>query len=147
MADFVHEILVNASPETVFGFLTETDKLLQWMGTDAELDPRPGGVYRVLASGKFQAAGEFVEVVPNERVAFTFGWDEEGHPIPAGSTRVDIDLVPDGDKTLVRFVHSGLPADAVDDHSAGWNYYFGRLTVVLDGGDPGPDAGPADGAG
>src|ERR1700722_8363501 len=86
MAELVREILVNASPATVFEYLTYPDKHIEWNGTQADLDPRPGGIYRVLMGGVHQAGGEFVEVVPNEKVVFTFGWDQPDHPIPAGST-------------------------------------------------------------
>ena len=60
--------------------------------------------------------------------------------IPAGSTRVEITLEPVGDSTLLRLVHRGLPDDAVDDHLRGWDYYLGRLVLVCDGKDPGPDS-------
>jgi uncharacterized protein YndB with AHSA1/START domain len=139
MAELVREVVIDASPETIFELLTVQEKHVLWDGTEAELDPRPGGVYRVLVGGKYQAAGEFVEVVPNERVVLAFGWDEPNHPIPAGSTRVVYELVPDGTKTLVRLTHSGLPDDAVDDHTEGWDHYLDRLNVVATGGDPGPD--------
>jgi uncharacterized protein YndB with AHSA1/START domain len=139
MAQLVREILIDASPETIFELLTVPEKHVLWDGTEADLDPRPGGVYRVLVADKHQAAGEFVEVVPNERVVVTFGWDQPDHPIPPGSTRVAYELVPDGNKTLVRLTHSGLPDDAVSDHTEGWDHYLGRLNVVATGGDPGPD--------
>jgi uncharacterized protein YndB with AHSA1/START domain len=142
MAELTREILINASPATVFEFLTVPDKLVEWNGTEADLDPRPGGVYRVLVGAGHQAAGEFVEVVPDKKVVFTFGWDLPDHPIPAGSTQVEITLIPDGEKTLVRLVHSGLPTDAISDHSSGWDYYLDRLATAATGGDPGPDSGP-----
>jgi uncharacterized protein YndB with AHSA1/START domain len=74
-----------------------------------------------------------------EKVAFTFGWEEDGHPIPPGSTTIEITLHPEGDKTLVRLVHSGLPDDALGDHGNGWAHYLDRLALRATGGDPGPD--------
>jgi uncharacterized protein YndB with AHSA1/START domain len=145
MAQLVREILIDASPETIFELLTVPEKHVLWDGTEADLDARPGGVYRVLVAGKHQAAGEFVEVVPNDRVVVTFGWDQPDHPIPPGSTRVVYELVPDGNKTLVRLTHSGLPDDAVSDHTEGWDHYLGRLNVVATGGDAGPDVDPGGG--
>ncbi len=145
MAELVREIVIDASPETIFEFLTVSEKHLQWNGTEVDLDPRPGGVYRVLVGGKYPAAGEFVEVVPNERVVISMGWDEPNHPIPAGSTRVVYELVPDGTKTLVRLTQSGLPDDAVADHTEGWDHYLARLNIAASGGDPGPDTDPAEG--
>jgi uncharacterized protein YndB with AHSA1/START domain len=143
MDDLTCEIMIDARPETIFPFLTDPTMHLRWMGTEAELDPRPGGAYRVVVGGDHPGVGEFVEVVPNQRVVFTFGWDVPDHPIPAGSTTVTITLVPEGDKTRVQLVHSDLRSDAHGDHSTGWNHFLGRLAVAATGGDPGPDRGPA----
>jgi len=127
---------MDARPATIFPFLTDPAQHVRWMGTEAELDPRVGGVYRVLAQG------DFVEVVPDRKVVFTFGWDEPNHPIPARSTEVEITLTPDGDKTRVRLVHRGLPDDAVNDHTQGWDHYLDRLATVSAGGAVGPDVSP-----
>ncbi|HJR26868.1 MAG TPA: SRPBCC family protein [Acidimicrobiales bacterium] len=140
MHELVREVLIDATPETVFPFLTETEKYLQWEGTDGELDPRPGGIFRVLIAGEYQSAGEFVEVVPNEKVSFTFGWEMEGNPITPGSTLVTITLEPEGTKTRLRLVHSGLPDEqAVIDHGEGWDHYAERLAIVATGGTVPPD--------
>jgi uncharacterized protein YndB with AHSA1/START domain len=96
-------------------------------------------VYRVLVAGQHQAAGEFVEIVPPEKVVFSFGWDQPGHPIPVGSTTVEITLHPEGEKTRLRLVHRGLPDDAVADHEGGWSHYLERLGIVAAGGTVGPD--------
>ena len=37
------ELAIDASPETVWQFLVEADKLDRWFGNQAWLDPRPGG--------------------------------------------------------------------------------------------------------
>ena len=143
MAELVREIVIDATPETIWPFLTESEKHADWIGSPAELDPRPGGVYRAsMGGGAHPAAGTFVEVVPLEKVVFTFGWDEKDHPIPPGSTTLEISLHPEGDKTRVRLVHRGLPADAVDDPGAGWAHYLERLSVVATGGTPGADPAP-----
>jgi uncharacterized protein YndB with AHSA1/START domain len=115
---------MDARPATIFPFLIDPAQHVRWMGTEAELDARVGGVYRVLVQGRHPGVGEFLEVVPDRKVVFTFGWDEPDHPIPARSTEVEITLTPDGDKTRVRFVHRGLPDDAVNDHTQGWDHYL-----------------------
>lgn len=143
MAELVREIVIDATPETIWPFLTDPERHVRWLGTVAEIDPRPGGTYRVLVGGEHPGVGEYVEVSTHEKVVFTFGWDEPNHPIPAGSTTVEIALQPEGDKTRVRLTHRGLPADAVDDHSGGWTHYLDRLQVVATGGDAGPDVTPS----
>lgn len=125
MGELTREILIDASPETVFGFLTDPAKHVQWEGTEAELDPRPGGVYSVLIAGQYQARGEFVEVVPNEKVVHTFGWDMDDNPIAPGSTEVTWELIDEGGKTRLRVTHRGLPDDAVDQHTHGWDHTSG----------------------
>ena len=139
MAELVREIMIDASPETIWPFLVDSNKHVEWMGTIAELDPRPGGAYRVVVGGEHPSAGEYIEVVPMSKVVFTFGWDEENHPIPPGSTTIEISLHPEGGKTRVRLVHRGLPEDAVSDHTRGWDHYLGRLAVATTGGNAGPD--------
>ena len=124
MAELIREIVIDATPETIWPFLTDADKHVEWVGTVAEIDPRPGGVYRVLVAGQHQSAGEFVEVVPNEKVVFTFGWDEKDHPIPPGSTTVEITLHPEGDKTRVRLVHRGLARRRGRRSRHGWAHYL-----------------------
>ena len=129
MAELTREVRVKADPSTIYALLIEPGKQ-SWLGTDAEFDARPGGVYKIQVGGDHPALGEFVEVVPDEKIVFTFGWNEPGHPIPAGSTNVAITLIPEGDETLVRLVHSGLPDDAISDHEQGWQHFLDRLAIV-----------------
>ena len=47
-----HEIRIAAAPEIVFASFTDLAKMVQWMGTEATLDPRPGGVCRINPPGE-----------------------------------------------------------------------------------------------
>jgi uncharacterized protein YndB with AHSA1/START domain len=38
---------IPAIPEDVFGYFTEPARYVQWMGTEAELEPKAGGTDRV----------------------------------------------------------------------------------------------------
>jgi uncharacterized protein YndB with AHSA1/START domain len=136
----VQEIRIDARPETVFSFLVDPEKLLYWKGTACQLDPRPGGIYRCVVNPKNTARGEFVEVVPHRRVVITWGWEEPDHNLAPGASRVEFDLEPDGDGTLLRLTHSGLPTAAQrEQHFAGWSHFLPRLATVAAGGDPGLD--------
>jgi uncharacterized protein YndB with AHSA1/START domain len=137
------EIRIAAPPEAVFPFFTDPEKMRRWNGMDHKLDPQPGGIYRVDMDGTHVVRGEYVEVSPPHRVTFTWGWEDGGIPVPAGSTTVEITLTADGDDTIVRLVHRGLPLEAVESHAAGWRHYLARLAVAGAGGDPGPDPGPS----
>lgn len=132
-------IRIEASPETVFSLLVEPGKMRRWMGSQVEIDPRPGGVYRVMIYEGAVASGEYLEVIPNEKVVFTWGWESGENPIEPGTTRVEISLEADGKGTLVRLRHFGLEGEEIDRHDEGWQHYLQRLQVAAEGGDPGPD--------
>jgi uncharacterized protein YndB with AHSA1/START domain len=135
------EIQIAARPETVWEFLVDPEKATRWMGQSASFDPRPGGEYRVeVIPGQF-AAGEFVELDPPHRLVWTWGWTPESQsPVPVGSSTIEVELVPEGDGTLVRFTHSGLPdLDATQKHAHGWDHYLERLVIVVRGDDAGRD--------
>ena len=87
------EIRIEAPQETVFPFFTEPEQIIRWSGTEADLNPTPGGIYKVQMTPEAIAIGEYVEVTPHSRVVFTWGWD--GAPadgVPPGSSTVAIDL-------------------------------------------------------
>ena len=89
------EVRIAASPSTVFSFLKDADGIAQWFGSSVEMDPQPGGIIRIDINGRDIAKGEIVEIVAPERIVFTFGWEADGHPVPPGSSTVEITLKAD----------------------------------------------------
>lgn len=103
------------------------------------MDARPGGALRVNVTGDGFDAGSFEEVVPGRRIAFTWGWEAPGHPVPPGSSRVEIELIPEGHGTRLRLTHTVGAAGFGDKVEAGWSHYAARLEAAAGGGDAGPD--------
>jgi uncharacterized protein YndB with AHSA1/START domain len=138
------QVRLQATPDVVFPYLTQADRYARWQGVRAELDARPGGVFRVWMDADTVASGEYVEVEPHRRVVFTWGW-EGSEAVPPGSTTVEIDLEPDGDTTTLTLRHSGLPdGESAAMHEEGWRLFTSRLATAATGGDPGPmPASPA----
>jgi len=132
------EIRIEAPAAAVYRAFVDPELMASWMGVDVQLDPRPGGQFRVNVTGSDIAVGEFVELDPPHRVVFTWGWDAPDHPVPPGSSTVEVTLRPEGTGTIVRLVHKDLPATDTG-HTEGWDHYLERLAVVLAGEDPGPD--------
>jgi uncharacterized protein YndB with AHSA1/START domain len=142
-------------PEDVFRFFTDPARYVQWMGSEAELDPVPGGVYRVRMPDGFEAAGQFLQVDRPYLVVFSWGFaDDEAAArtkheggeaggagaMPAGSTRVTVTLEGEDGGTRLSLRHDNLPSDSLrEGHDIAWNTYLPRLAVRAAGGDPGPD--------
>lgn len=122
---------IAASPAVVFSYLTESEKFAAWMGVGAELDPRPGGSYRIDVDGEHVAVGEYRELDPPRRVLMTWGWKDHD-AVPPGSTMVEITLSPDGPDTVLRLRHTGLPSDEEKQaHRGGWLLYTARLAGLF----------------
>ena len=68
-------VRIAASPETVYRFWTEPQRLAQWWGTDAEVEAEPGGLFRVVMESGPVMRGAFAELDPPHRIVFTFGWE------------------------------------------------------------------------
>jgi uncharacterized protein YndB with AHSA1/START domain len=166
-----HEVRVAAQPEVVFSYFTDPAKMVRWMGSEATLDPRPGGMCRIVFRPSEPRAeflrttygaideppteptetgdagvisGNFVEVEPYRRIALTWGWEQELFAMPPASTAVEVSFESEAGATLVRLTHRRLPAPAVEFHRAGWEHYLPRLAITAAGGDPGPDPWSAD---
>jgi uncharacterized protein YndB with AHSA1/START domain len=132
-------ISIAASPDTVWEFFVDPEKLTRWKGMTAELDPTPGGIYRCEVIPGHTARGEFVELDPPHRLVFTWGWENESG-VPPGTSTIEVELTPEGSGTSLHFVHRDLPgAEAATSHAHGWDHYLPRLSVAAAGGDPGED--------
>ena len=133
------ELVIDASPETVWEFLVDPEKIVRWKGVNAVLQLWAGGAYRVDVLPGNVVVGEVVECDPPRRLVHTWGW-EGNDKMPPGSTTVEYELVREGDGTRLLFTHRDLPsAEELEKHTHGWEHYLSRLSVAASGGDPGSD--------
>jgi uncharacterized protein YndB with AHSA1/START domain len=132
-------LAIDASPETVWEFLVDPEKLMRWKGINADLETQPGGIFRCEVIPGHIARGEYVEIDKPNKLVFTWGWDGS-EDVPPGSSTIEIELASDGEGTSLRFVHKDLPnAEAIASHAHGWDHYLPRLETAAGGGDPGED--------
>ena len=146
---------IPGAPEDVFPYFTDPVRYVHWMGSEAKLEPVPGGVYRIKMADGFKAAGEFLVVERPHRGAFTCGFSDEalaqrtkhepveatsGRAMPPGSTRVTVTLEAEDGGSHLTLRHENLPDPELrEGHRVAWNTYLPRLAVHAAGGDPGPD--------
>jgi uncharacterized protein YndB with AHSA1/START domain len=148
-------IHVNAPAEEVFSYFTDPLRYVTWMGSEAYLEPKPGGIFHLHMSDGMANSGIFLVVEPPRQVVFTWGFanaEAAGHTLhdrgdatsvdamPPGSTRVTVTLEPESDGTRLTLRHDELPnAELREGHDIAWNTYLPRLVIAATGGDPGPD--------
>jgi uncharacterized protein YndB with AHSA1/START domain len=132
--------VLHAPRSVVFRALTQPEELAKWWGPhgftspSVEVDLRPGGRYRILMQppegDAFYLTGEFREVDPPARLAYTFRWED---PTPDDrETMVTLSLRDLGEATELLFTQAGFAAERRRAlHKAGWTDSFDRLRELL----------------
>ena len=133
--EVTRDIVINASPETVFSYLTEEAKMKEWFGEVVEAKAEPGGIFLVGKLDGTECRGEYVEVVPNQKVVFTWGGIEGLAP---GDSTVEILLKPEGQATHLTLRHYNIRLKpSADSFGQGWKEHaFPLLKDVCEGRKP-----------
>jgi uncharacterized protein YndB with AHSA1/START domain len=134
------ERALPAARVAVYRALTDAEELGRWWGPRGftapivEFEPRVGGSYRIAMQPPdgelFHLSGEFREVDPPARLAYTFRWDP---PDPDDlETVVALSLEDRGEGTLVRMTQGVFATEArYALHEAGWTETLERLEGLL----------------
>ena len=99
----------------------------------ADIDLRVGGHYRIsfhTTEGEYnQVGGVYREVVPNQRLVFSWAW----HSTPERESLVSVSMKPEGRGTLLTFLHEQFAdATARDNHERGWTELLAKLESYLE---------------
>ncbi|MEP1329227.1 SRPBCC domain-containing protein [Pseudophaeobacter sp.] len=130
------------SPERLFAWITQADKLLQWWGPegidvyDHALDLTRTGAYFAKMRGaegqQYHVSGHVTHVTPPRSVGFTWGWhDESGARGP--ESHVTFTIEPDGTGARLRINHQDLPTpELAESHAKGWTSTLNKLASKID---------------
>ena len=129
---------LTASPERVYSAWTQPEQIKLWFGprqtkvTHAEFDPRVGGRFEIRATSpdgeKHQVGGIIREVVPNEKLVYTWAW----HSTPERESLVTVEFKRDGSGTLLTLTHAQFADEpARDRHRNGWDGAIDKLAEHL----------------
>jgi len=114
-------VTIHALPETVFRFFTDSARWASWWGAGSTIEPSPGGRVYIKHPGGIESAGEVLEIRPPSKLVFSYGF-VSGKPIPAGASRVTIELEPDRAGTRLHLKHELADKAARDEHEQGWRF-------------------------
>ena len=125
---------LNAPPSKIYRAWTDAAKISRWFGPEdaeilrAETDVRVGGRFRMVFRGpdgeEHDVGGVYREVVPNQKLVFTWAW----RSTPERESLVTVALKRDGDGTLLTLLHEQFFDEAARDrHGRGWNETLDKL--------------------
>lgn len=135
----IHELVLPVAPEEAFEMFVDPARLVRWLGLSAELDPKPGGLFRFEVMPGQYCEGRYLSIERPNRITLTWGWTDPNMGVPPGSSRVDITLTPTNDNgTRLRLTHTGLTAGARALHDDGWTRFLDRLTTTAGDREPAP---------
>lgn len=132
--------VLPAGATVVFDAFTDAAQLAQWWGPEGftipklDLEPRAGAPYRIEMQPPdgepFHVSGEFREIDPPRRLAFTFAWEP---PDPDDvENLVELSFRDLDGSTEVRLVQGPFKTEARRDlHRDGWGDSFDKLERLL----------------
>lgn len=123
-------ILIAATRATVFRFFTDPARFASWWGAGSHIEGIPGGAVLIRYPGGVLATGRILELVPDQRIVFSYGYEDPAKPIPPGGSRVTITLEEHGRATLLRLRHEVADAATRDAHVAGWRFQLSLFANV-----------------
>ena len=139
----VIERIFDAPRDLVWDAFAKPEHLIQWMGprhhpaVKYDADTRPGGKWRGClraadGSGDLWQGGEFREILPPERIVYTFQWDKRDEHDETFETLVTITFEDLGPRTQIRLSQTRFnTVSNRNGHGEGWNSGFDRLDDYL----------------
>lgn len=134
--EFTITRILNARRELVWRAWTEAKELAVWLPStpleSISFDVRKGGSYRYTmvnneTGEEYPTGGTFLEVVPFERLVFTWG-----HPNDPNSPVVTLTLSAQDDRTEMIFHMRGVAGHSGDQYFYdGWSNAFDTLMTHL----------------
>jgi uncharacterized protein YndB with AHSA1/START domain len=137
MADIAMQLIIEATPETVYEAVATTKGIQSWFTDQAEAGEGVGGLHELTFPGVPEPWRlRIAEAVPGSRLVL------EGLNGPWTGTTQTYELVETDTpgNTLLRFTHAGFPAvdDGYRNFTYGWATKFTALKAYAETGVPAP---------
>lgn len=141
----LHRVL-RAPPQRIYRAFLDADAMAKWLPPDGytgrvlHMDARVGGSYRMVftsfATGESHAfGGEYVELVPHERLRYTDRFDDPKLP---GEMQITVSLAAVSCGTELRIVQEGIPASIPAEVCyLGWQDSLALLARLVEAPAPG----------
>lgn len=137
--------VIGASRARVFAAWTDSKLMAKWLApgvaevVEAVADVRVGGTYRLRMKGEMlgnrydvTVAGVYREVVSDEKLSFTWVYEDEPHRSAVGDSIVTVTLTSVAGGTEVTLVHEKIASsERRAGHMWGWTNCLEKLETLL----------------
>ena len=136
----LHRVLATR-PEKVFRAFLDAEAMAKWLPPNGftckvhHMDPRVGGTFRMsftnfTTKSSHSFGGEYLEIVPNERIRYTDRFDDPNLP---DVIEVSVILKPVSVGTEINIEQSNLPAAIpVEACYLGWQQSLMQLALLVE---------------
>lgn len=114
------EIWIKATVDQVFACFTEEKAMLSWHGKEVEVNPVPGGIYKVVFEDGTTILGEYKEVRPFDKVVYSANYN-------GVDSLITINFIPKDGGTLIQLQQEFDPQQDTSSFDHGWDYFLGML--------------------
>jgi uncharacterized protein YndB with AHSA1/START domain len=133
--------VIRSTPERIYRAFLDADALAKWLppngftGRVHQLEANVGGGYRMsfanfTTGGSHSFGGEYLELVPHERIRYTGRFDDPNLP---GSMQTTVYLRPTAFGTELNVVQEGIPeAIPLEACYLGWQESLALLTLLVE---------------
>jgi uncharacterized protein YndB with AHSA1/START domain len=139
------EILIKATPQVVWGVITEPEQISQWFSDAADIEGQAGSDGTLTWKPGGRGGEKEVDLVVPIRVVdaepfrrFSFRWNhpDGASPDESNSALVEFSLIEEAGGTRLKVVESGIDlvtddeasnARYIEEHGHGWGKHFGEL--------------------
>lgn len=119
------EIWIAASLDRVFNAFTKAEAMLAWHGKEVEVDPVPGGIYKVVFEDGTVINGSFISVEPLKSVEYSARYGQV-------DSLVKIRFIEENGGVTVKIRQEFTAEQDTSSFDHGWNYFLNILKVHLD---------------
>jgi len=113
-------IFFDALPEAVYDLLMNEEKHAAFTESDASISLEQAGKFSVFGG---YCHGYNIELIEGKKIVQAWNFDEDGWPESHFSICTFI-FKPFGDKTILSFLQTDVPAHKADSIAEGWREYY-----------------------
>jgi len=122
------QVFIASDAVSVFSYLSDQNKLAEWLADQAILEPQFGGSCHFRWKNEEPVDGVVTDFLAANTLAYT--WK---HPSDEAETQVRFKLSPQGGRTLVQLeLHGYTTAEALDKSLKSWVFNLQNLKSVME---------------